>query len=286
MLSSDVEQQQQQQTDKSQSLPIAMLNNTTTYYYNKQLFRTGAFADCTITCKSRSWPAHRNVLSPRCDFFKCCFDGRFSEGQTRVIAMEDDDPVAVEGMLYYLYTLDYPTEIYHKLLCGTESGSGSDSGIEDEDPTTQDAQVYWGFDLWMYMIGDKYGLTELRQLAQQLLLQKAALAGKGWELWKNMDGFVLLVEDLFTTEQISDQLREVRTQFLGLTCEFITLYVRDQRISALLADVPHFAVELVEALGKKRDERRKVQQEDDKEREAVRIRLSHIPMNDDSDDDD
>lgn len=200
--------------------------------------------------------------------------------------MEDDDPVAVDGMLYYLYTLDYPTEVYQKLLCGTEIGSGSDSGIEDEDAAAQDAQIYWEFDLWMYTIGDKYGLKELKETAQRTLLQKADLAGEDRELWKTMDAFVLLIEDLFNTEEISDHLREVRTQFLGLTCEVITMYVRDQRISALIADVPDFAVELVEVLGKKRDERRKIQQEDDKKQEAVRMRLSHIPMNDDSDDDD
>ncbi len=267
---------------KDTSLQTAHVKNST-YYYNKQLFRTGAFADCTVTCKGRSWPAHRNVLSPRCDFFKCCFDGRFTEGQTRVIAMEDDNPIAVDGMLYYLYTLDYPVEIYQRLL-GTETSSGSDSGIEDEESTSQeDAKVYWSFDLSMYAIADKYGLTELRDMAENTLLRKADLAGKEQQLVKNLDGFVALVEDLYALEDTSEQTSQLRTQIITSTCEAMSHHVRDPRISALVSDVPEFAVELVEALGKKRDERRMVQREEDKRREAARVRICHVPMNDESD---
>ncbi|KAF7502561.1 hypothetical protein GJ744_005500 [Endocarpon pusillum] len=266
---------------KNTSLQDVRVKNST-YYYNKQLLRTGAFADCTVTCKGRSWPAHRNVLSPRCDFFKCCFDGRFTEGQTRVIVMEDDDPVAVDGMLFYLYTLDYPVELDQTLL-GTETSSGSDSGIEDEEPTSQDAKVYWGFDLSMYTIADKYGLTELRDMAEQALLGKADLAGKEQELVTNMDGFVALLEDLYGLGETSDQMSQLRTQIVSSTCEAITHHVRNQRILALISDVPEFAVELVEAIGKKREERRMVQREEDKRQEAARVRRCHVPMNEESD---
>ena len=266
---------------KDTSLQTVHVKNST-YYYNKQLLRTGAFADCTVTCNGRSWPAHRNVLSPRCDFFQCCFDGRFTEGQTRVIVMEDDDPVAVDGMLYYLYTLDYPVELYQRLL-GTETSSGSDSGIEDDESTSQDAKVYWSFDLSMYTIADKYGLTELREMGKNALLEKADLAGKEQQLVKNMDGFVALVEDLYALEETSDQMSQLRTQIISSTCEAITHHVRDQRISALISDLPEFAVELVEAIGKKRDERRMVQREEDKRQEAARVGICYVPMNDESD---
>lgn len=263
------------------SLPKDLLTNST-YYYNKQLLRTGAFADCTVTCKGRSWPAHRNILSPRCEFFKCCFDGRFSEGQTKVIAMEDDDPTAVEGMLYYLYTLEYPRETYQRFL-GTETGSGSDSGIEDEEPTSQDAQIYWRFDLLMHNIADKYGLTELRALAGRSLLGKAESASKEHQLLKRMDDFVTVIEELYAVDEISDQLRQIRTEIISLTCEAITHHIRDQRLLTLMADVPEFAIELVEALGKNRDETRLLQQEEEKRQEAARVRIRHIPMNDESD---
>ena len=262
----------------SNTLPI-----NSTCYYNKQLFRTGAFADCTIRCQGRSWPAHRNVLSPRCDFFKCCFDGRFEEAGTRSIGMEDDDATAVEGLLYYLYTLDYPVEVFEKRL-GCDQGSGSDSGIEDEDHPIQDAEVYWCFDLLMYKVADKYGLTELRVLAAQSLLDKAELAAKEpGQLMRNLDGFVSLIDDLYAAEDIPEHLSQLRTQIVTSMCEPVTANIRDQRMSTLVADVPHFAVELVEVLGKKQEDREIKQQEEKRRQKAMRVRLSHIPMNDESD---
>lgn len=263
-------------------------DNKSTHYYNKQLLRTGAFADCTITCKGRSWPAHRNILSPRCDFFKCCFDGRFSEGWTRVIAMQDDDPVAVQGMLYFLYTLDYPKEAYKKLL-GGETDSGSDSGIEEDEESTdgQNVQVYWGFDLLIYTIADKYGLLQLRRMAERSLLDKADAALKDeQQFFKTADGLVPLVEELFATEEISQDLKVLRRQIVSLTSEVVAGHIRDARVSALIADVPEFAIELVEALGRKRIESRTVQKGEEKRQEAEKIRLTYIPMNEESDDED
>jgi hypothetical protein len=210
-------------------------------------------------------------------------DGRFEEAGTRVIRMEGDDAVAVEGMLYYLYTLDYPVELYERRL-GSDHGSGSDSGIEDEDSPIQDAVVYWCFDLLMYKIADKYGLFELRELAAQSLRNKAELAGnEQGRFLKNLDGFVTLIDDLYATEDISEHLRQLRTQTISSMCEAITNHIREHRLSALVADVPDFAIEVVEVLGKKRDDRKIMQQEEEKKQKAVRVRLSHIPMNDESD---
>jgi BTB/POZ domain len=279
---------------QSDSVPSADMSSISTYYYNKQLLRTGAFADCTLTCRGRSWPAHRNILSPRCEFFRCCLDGRFTEGQTRVIAMDCDDPIAVEGMLYYLYTLDYPTELYQAHV-GVEMGSGSDSGIEDDDWTTSSCQnplVYWGFDRLIYTIADKYGLVELRQLARRSLLDKAEAIEKEQQqqqqqqLAKSMDGFVALIETLYAGEEISEHERELRTEVVRSASEAITKHVRDQRISTLMSEVPEFTIELVEALSRKREERRLLQREEEKAQEAARIRRNHIPMNDESDDED
>jgi BTB/POZ domain len=306
---------------------------TTTYHYNKQLLHTGAFADCTILCRpqdlsyssrsttSTSRPAHRNVLAPRCDFFRCCFEGAFQEARTPcVVDMRGDDPVAVDGLLYYLYTLEYPAEVYERVLfAGAGLGSGcSDSGIEDEDEDEDEAskgqapgldpRVYWGFDLLMHDVADKYGLLGLREMAARSLLAKAELVGKETEareegekqqqqqqrrqVVKTLDGFVALMEDLYPAEEDSqeaeqeegnDLRRSLRRQVVRLTCQGIARHIRDERISTLMADVPGFAVELVEMLAEKGNERRMVQREEDKKEEALKARLSHVPMNEESD---
>lgn len=199
--------------------------------------------------------------------------------------MKDDDPAAVEGMLYFLYTLDYPNQIYKGLL-GAETDTGSDSGVEVDEESTdgQDVRVYWGFDLSMYAIADKYGLLELRAMAEHSLLDKAEAARKDEQQFlKTADGFVTLVQDLYATEEISQGLKVLRREIVSLTSEAMADHIRDARISSLMVDVPEFAIELVEALGRKRSERKLKQKGEEKSQEAARIRLTHIPMNDESD---
>jgi hypothetical protein len=207
-----------------------------------------------------------------------------------VINLEGDVPEAVEGMLFYLYCLEYPRELYEGLLGGSASGSGgSDSGIEEDEESSssqQDARTYWGFDLMMYTIADKYGLDELRKMARESLTTKAKRAGnvkQRDDFPGNLDGFAALIEELYADEDVAEHLRAFRTEIVGSTSEALTPHVRDPRLSVLIADVPSFAVELVEALGKKRDEQRIVHQEEDSRKAAERRRLSHIPMNDESD---
>lgn len=47
-------------------------NHTTT-----RLLESGYLGDVQILCQSRTWLAHRAVLSQRCDFFRACFKHPF-----------------------------------------------------------------------------------------------------------------------------------------------------------------------------------------------------------------
>ena len=42
-----------------------------------RLFTTGEYADFTVICKDRTWNVHRNIVLPRCEFFKACLQGEF-----------------------------------------------------------------------------------------------------------------------------------------------------------------------------------------------------------------
>jgi hypothetical protein len=55
-------------------------------------------SDLTIRCQGREYRAHRGILASRCKFFDA------SESST--IAMNDDNPDALESLLIYLYTVN------------------------------------------------------------------------------------------------------------------------------------------------------------------------------------
>lgn len=293
--------------------PSPTASPQTTHFYNTQLFRSGLFADCTITTTARSpsafrtfssaspatFACHRSILSPRCAFFRCCLDGRFAEGGSRVISMDDDDPVALEAMLFYLYTLEYPAEIGEALMAlpdwrggfggaGSGKAGGSDSGIEDDDEVGvgREGAVYWGFDWLVFVIAEKYGLEELREMAAARLLEKAiALSGEE-KNGRGVDGFVGLVESLYAAEDVSEPGKELRCRIVEVTAGFVAQSIRISQITQLVADTPEFAIDLVSMLGKKEEESRKAKMEEVRQIEREKLRIRHVPMNEDSDGED
>ncbi|KAG2444032.1 hypothetical protein HYH02_009230 [Chlamydomonas schloesseri] len=65
-----------------------------------------AAADVTIRVGERSFPAHRLILSARCDYFKqrLAGDGGFADGRAAELELADADPDAFALVLRWLYT--------------------------------------------------------------------------------------------------------------------------------------------------------------------------------------
>jgi BTB/POZ domain len=234
--------------------------------YNKDLLADGAFGDCTIRSRNRSWRAHRNILSPRCRFFNVCFNGKFKESSgMNEVCMDDDHPDAVEGLLYYLYTLDYP---------GHE---GSDS-----EPYSS-----WKRDFTLYGIADKYDLPELMRLARLSLLNSvhdAETCSKSSFL-KNLDSFAALIDELYAPDMTpSGNMQDLRVQVMGSVAEKVAQNIRDPRLSELIAAVPEFGLDLLEALGKIGKER-ETTLPGAPTASVTQQRLVYIPLNEDSDSD-
>ncbi|QDS69513.1 hypothetical protein FKW77_007309 [Venturia effusa] len=94
------------------------------------------YADVTITCKGTAVHVHKATICPQSLFFRnACKKDSFMEGKTGVIDLPEDEPLAVQALLDFLYTANY---------------------VEDQDALLH-AQVY--------TLAEKYGLETLRTLA-------------------------------------------------------------------------------------------------------------------------
>ncbi|KFY00931.1 hypothetical protein O988_03022 [Pseudogymnoascus sp. VKM F-3808] len=104
--------------------------------------KTGAFSDLTITCGDMTWNAHRVVVCPKSSFFRAACVGNFKEAVTGIISLEDDNPLAVNFMMDYIYTNDYtinkqPKDVLSRLRMHVQ----------------------------VYCLGDKYDIVGLRRMA-------------------------------------------------------------------------------------------------------------------------
>ncbi|KAI0147302.1 BTB/POZ protein [Xylariaceae sp. FL1272] len=72
----------------------------------KRLYTHGDYSDLTILCGGREFHVHKALVCPQSAFFTAACQA-FGGGQEQVIDLPDDDPIAVEIVLYYLYHQEY-----------------------------------------------------------------------------------------------------------------------------------------------------------------------------------
>ncbi|KAM3546351.1 hypothetical protein ARSEF1564_000839 [Beauveria bassiana] len=76
-----------------------------------RLFDEGAYSDLTIVCGDDRYRVHKAIVCPRSKFFASACNGPFQEGESGVVHLPEDDPLAIKMMIHYFYHLDYPTVI-------------------------------------------------------------------------------------------------------------------------------------------------------------------------------
>jgi len=178
--------------------------------------------------------------------------------------MDDDHTDAVEGLMYYLYTLDYP---------------------KNDTPRSSDPYQGWKRDILLYSIADKYCLPEFMRLARQSLLDTANdrdVCNKDTFV-KNLDKFESLIDDLYTPDEIpSERMKDLRVEVMAALAEMVARNIRDFRLSRLVAEYPDFALDVLEAIGKVQQER-EVALPGAQTGYVKRQQMVHIPLNEDSD---
>lgn len=65
-----------------------------------RMFETGKYSDLTVVCGSKSYPVHRALLASRSSFFDGACRNPFRESETGIVDLSEDDPEAVDHMVY------------------------------------------------------------------------------------------------------------------------------------------------------------------------------------------
>jgi BTB/POZ domain len=108
-----------------------------------ELLEKGLFADIKFVFKDDQVPAHSAIIAASSPVFAAMFqDGRFKEGQTRTVKIEEIDSRVFRKLLQFLYT-------------------GS-SGISKQDPCDE-LQA-------LFLAADKYQVDALKEICEECLI--------------------------------------------------------------------------------------------------------------------
>ena len=170
----------------------------------ESLFGSEKYSDLTITTQHRSFKVHRAIVCSQSKVLAAMCDSGFRESSTSILRLEHDDPVAVEGMIRFLYTGKFFYGAFLRPWC---------------DNLIAVALVY--------SIADKYDIKDLKVLA------KAEFELLAPTVWSCQD-YPNIVAQIFDTTPDTDMgLRDA----VGLVCaEHIDEVLASETWGELLSD--------------------------------------------------
>ena len=110
----------------------------------------------------------------------------------------------------------------------------------------------------LYMMADKYGLTELMSSTKQALLSQASRCANSPEVFlQSSEDFVDAMQMLYEDFPERDDLAALREELLSLVAPMFAKYLRNTPVLLeLMTSIPGFGVALVESLAKYQPDRR------------------------------
>lgn len=225
------------------------------------------YADLIIKCQGATYNVHQALVCTRSEFFAaaCRWQSaggyqapkkrRTAEGisscgaaadqgsGTKVINLDDDDPVAVWAMVQYLYNLEYPEpteEVEKKILSGEAQAGSSPS----EDKLSEPAEGSCHRAKWhcvyihakVYSLGKNYGLSGLKHFAKS----RFVAVSKGNP--GSVSGLIPVVLEVYTATPEHD--RELRDQVRSILCKNMKIVSRPG-IQQLMLEMPRVAVDVL-----------------------------------------
>ncbi|KAF4461277.1 Speckle-type POZ [Fusarium albosuccineum] len=128
------------------------------------LYSAGAYSDLTIKCGNKRHRVHKALVCTRSPFFAKACSGPFKESQTNVIDLVDDDPEAVDAMIFYLYHGHYPKVDPDAPRPQAYANKGWCLDWFGEDTIGLQEQ-YLPLHAKVYALAEKYQIPDLKKLA-------------------------------------------------------------------------------------------------------------------------
>ncbi|KAK4696047.1 hypothetical protein P7C71_g1801, partial [Lecanoromycetidae sp. Uapishka_2] len=193
---------------------------------SQALFNSAKYSDLTVTCGSDVYNLHRAIVCPRSTWFD-------KEAKTATIDLKEDNPDAVNRMLIYLYTLDYPDGEVPKTQKPTRSNEAlkpphlripvrsAPSPQSDSTQATDPVNILMNNAL-VYALADKYDLSKLKIIARDKFLASTKDAQ-----WPYKD-FIEVIHTVYNTTPDNDNA--LRSIITGICVDHFSGIVEDVKL--------------------------------------------------------
>lgn len=163
------------------------------------------------------------------------------EATQRRVNLSDDKPFAIEGLLTYIYTLEYPSSVLHTLLRAIMG----DGYLDAKAPRPTAAQVLlWTFDLEIFKVADKFGLVDLAKEAEDRLLDNEV------EISGEHIGFVAFIRGVYNLGE-TKKMHALRQKVVRVYDKELCKALDEPLVVELVQHIPDLGIDAMKSLVKR-----------------------------------
>ncbi|KAK4561484.1 hypothetical protein LTR86_004802 [Recurvomyces mirabilis] len=190
----------------------------------KSYFNNKALSDVTIRYGDCTMPAHKLVLAQGSDYFKSCFEGRFSESHSSTLTLKDDpDSQAV----FFLIRTLYGQQAYDV-----------DALAANDDSDTAVARI-----VDLFIAADKYLVPSL---SKQILADFPKMLQRLQTGTDYTEKLGVVIRHVYVNRL--DAARELRSSIVKHIVKYVPDWTACEAVRRLMNEVPDLAFEIIVAL--------------------------------------
>ncbi|GAD93082.1 BTB/POZ domain protein [Paecilomyces variotii No. 5] len=199
-----------------------------------KLLDDGSYSDFTIRCKDREWKVHKAIVCSQSDMLDAAVNGRFTEAETGVITLSDDEPEIVDYLIHYFYHHTFDDKDAPPHIPPHEQRSERVRLFSGE--SKADKPVRIPDSLKVYAIADKYMVSTLRVLAHTRFEHWCAV---NW----HTESFLLCVREIY--ERKTGNYEDLHDSVLIPMVNKIEDLLHHRQFIELMEDCGELGVELI-----------------------------------------
>lgn len=189
-----------------------------------QLYSRADYSDFTISCEGRDYPVHKAVVCLQSEYFSTACRG-FKEAEKNRIDLQEDDPQAVQLMVYFFYHEDYgvtqntPTKEDPIDILGQP--------IVPQDSSQLDTHIK------VHVLANKYCLDKLKALSQTKFRHAA---GK----YYSSEDFLQAAREVYKME-----LQALKAEVVAAFAHNCEELLRKEMVRNILLEVPKLGTDVL-----------------------------------------
>ncbi|KAK4625895.1 uncharacterized protein CLAFUR5_05469 [Fulvia fulva] len=186
-------------------------------------------SDVTIQYEDGLLPVHKIILAQASEYFKTLLTGPFAEAGQRIVELIDDPPMAIEGMIAWIYGMQFnPRDRYNKYIENFHFVTSDETGVE-----------FVKYQVDLFFTAEKYLLSRLATSVEGYFFHMLL------DVSRQVEFLHVIAKHVYIAR--AEEAVALRVHVANAYLERIRSIKDTEELKQLLLDIPELAFDIIRA---------------------------------------